>query len=257
VRQAASAQAAREKHAAWRRQEVPESELKQLISVEQIEQEVLARMPFRPHEATTRWVIVREAERMPTTVANKLLKTLEEPPRDTHFVLLTHKPSALLSTIRSRCQIVRFGLLSESEIVSVLHELGLDEGVARQLGSMGDGSVGRALEFRDQALHQKRQDVVDEVLAALRVGTAAAYITMAEKTKTFDRRDLETVLLLLQRYFRGETLQHAGARPRHAAVNATRADIVRETQELFDSSANYNVQLTLEAMMVRLREVRA
>ena len=67
---------------------------------------------------------------------------------------------------------------------------------------------------------------------------------------------MHAVLTLLQRHFRGEAVQGA-QEPRRAAVNAARADLVREAQELLDAANNLNVQLTIEAMLVRLREVRS
>lgn len=50
--------------------------------------------------------VIVEAERMNTNAANALLKTLEEPAGATHLILITHRPGALLATIRSRCQVV-------------------------------------------------------------------------------------------------------------------------------------------------------
>lgn len=243
------AEAERDRHK--RREDIPESELRQNLTVEQVE-EVLARMPFRPHEGGSRVVVVREAERLLPQAANKLLKTLEEPPRDTHFVLVTHRPSALLTTIRSRCQTVRFGLLDPSDVTSVLASLEVDASIA----PLGDGSVGRALAFRDVEERAKREALKDEVLASLRAGHPGAIVAIGERFKDLDRRDADAVLTLLQRHFRGEAVQVA-AEPRRAAVNAMRADVAREAQEQLDGAGNLNVQLTVEAMLVRLREVRA
>lgn len=243
------AEAERDRHK--RREDIPESELRQNLTVEQVE-EVLARMPFRPHEGGSRVVVVREAERLLPVAANKLLKTLEEPPRDTHFVLVTHRPSMLLSTIRSRCQIVRFGLLALDDVRAVLAALEVDVSVA----PLGDGSVGRCLAFRDGDERAKREALKDEVLASLRAGQPGAIVAIGERFKDLDRRDADAVLTLLQRHFRGEAVQGA-QEPRRAAVNAARADLVREAQELLDGANNLNVQLTIEAMLVRLREVRS
>ncbi len=265
---------------AMRREDLAEADLKQNITVEQVE-ELLARMPFRPHEAATRWVIFRDAERLQPAAANKLLKTLEEPPRGSHFVLVSAKPSSLLPTIRSRCQLVHFGLLEAGDVAAVLREsaaeLGVDLAHLEELVSLGDGSVGRALEFKNRERLKERQALVDEILAALRAGAPGLFVAIGEKAREYaqagekargydalmdraqeaNRQDLDTVLLLLQRHFRNEAMQHANVRPRNAAVNAARADIVRETQSMLDGSSNLNVQLVIEAMLVRLREARA
>ncbi len=240
---------------ATRREEIPESELRQVITIEQV-RELIARMPFRPHEGGTRWVIVREAERFQPASANAFLKTLEEPPEATHFVLLTHNPSMLLTTIRSRCQVVRFGPLDTPDVAAVLRDLGTDASAADTAAPLADGSVGRALEFADAEALASRRAFVDRLLAALNAGRGGGYVELGDEAKGLDKRDLEAVLSLFQRHFRQEAIARAGQNPRHAAVFATRADIVREAQESLESSTNLNVQFTVQSMLVRLREAR-
>ena len=75
---------------------------------------------LRPFEGAARVFIIEDAEKLNETAANSLLKTLEEPPATTHIVLLTSRPSALLPTIRSRCQMIRFTPLLAAEIESYL-----------------------------------------------------------------------------------------------------------------------------------------
>jgi len=65
-------------------------------------------MGLPPHEGEVRVFIVEEATSLAPPAANALLKTLEEPPARTLFVLCTTAPEQLLPTIRSRCQRVRF-----------------------------------------------------------------------------------------------------------------------------------------------------
>ena len=74
--------------------------------------------------------IIHEADRMNRESQNALLKTLEEPPRDTTLILCTANPGALLATTRSRCQQVRcpdrgriFEFTGKSEVISAMHEL--------------------------------------------------------------------------------------------------------------------------------------
>lgn len=238
-------------------EDIPESELRQEIVIDQIE-ELVARMPFRPNEGGTRWVIIREADRMNSHVANKLLKTLEEPPADTHFVLLTHRPSALLPTVRSRCQVLRFGLLDDGDVRAVLQASGLDAETVERVAPLADGSVGRALGFLDGEELLRRRAFVDDLLAALRerqslVGT---FTERGEQAKSMDRGDLVASLSLLLRHFRAEAVGNA-ANARMGAVHAARAEVVRETLESLDGAIAFNPQLVIQAMLVRLREVRA
>jgi DNA polymerase III delta' subunit len=81
----------------------------QIVPIERVREQVIARIGLPPNEADVRVFIVEEATAMAPPAANALLKTLEEPPARTLFVLCTSAPEQLLPTIRSRCQRVRFG----------------------------------------------------------------------------------------------------------------------------------------------------
>ena len=80
-----------------------------IVPIESVRTQVLGRIGLPPHEADTRVFIIEEATAMAPPAANALLKTLEEPPARTSFVLCTTAPEQLLPTIRSRCQRMRFG----------------------------------------------------------------------------------------------------------------------------------------------------
>jgi DNA polymerase-3 subunit delta' len=80
-----------------------------IVPIESVRNQVIARVGLPPHEAQTRVFVVEEATAMAPPAANALLKTLEEPPARTLFVLCTTAPEQLLPTIRSRCQRIRFG----------------------------------------------------------------------------------------------------------------------------------------------------
>lgn len=237
-------------------EEIPEGDLRQEIVVRQVE-ELIARMPYRPNEGGTRWIIVREAERMNTEVSNKLLKTLEEPPQGTHFVLLTHRPSALLATVRSRCQVLRFGLLDAAEVSATLAELGLDEALRARVEPLADGSVGRALSFVHGDELAKRRAFVAAMLASLRDRSArvGAFSECGEEAKSMDRADLAASLSLLLRHFRDEAVQHAPD-PRVGVVNAARAEVVRDALNAVEGGAPLNAQLLVQSMLANLREAR-
>jgi DNA polymerase-3 subunit delta' len=81
----------------------------QIIPIENIRQQIVARVGLPPHEARVRVFLIDEAAALQPAAANSLLKTLEEPPARTMFVLGTTSPDLLLPTIRSRCQRVVFG----------------------------------------------------------------------------------------------------------------------------------------------------
>jgi DNA polymerase-3 subunit delta' len=116
------------------------------IKIDQI-RDAIERTAYRPFEGRRRVVIIDDADAVNVEAQNALLKTLEEPPAASIFVLVTSRPDVLLPTVLSRCQRLRFGRLSPAEVASVLmrdHKFG--ERDAHAAASLSDGSIGLALE---------------------------------------------------------------------------------------------------------------
>lgn len=114
---------------------------------------------YRPFEAAWRVFIIQDAERMNEPSQNHFLKTLEEPPSATVFLLLSEFPRMLLPTIRSRCQQVRFGALRMETVKSVLlAQRDLPETVAEAIAAISQGQMSRAFDFVDSG---KREVVID------------------------------------------------------------------------------------------------
>ena len=127
------------------------------IKVDQA-RDAIERSAYRPFEGRRRVVIVNDADAMEASAQNALLKTLEEPPNASTFVLVTARPDVLLPTVRSRCQHLRFGRLAPGEIAAILmreHEFGEQEAHAAAL--LADGSVGRALDADTEAYSDARE----------------------------------------------------------------------------------------------------
>lgn len=120
--------------------------LKAEIVVDQI-RELQPLLHTQPSFSPWRVVIVDAAEEMRREAANAFLKSLEEPPANTLFLLVSHAPGRLLPTIRSRCRILRFQPLADDEVRSVLTAQGLAESEVEPLVGLADGSPGRALRF--------------------------------------------------------------------------------------------------------------
>jgi DNA polymerase III delta' subunit len=166
----------------------------QIVPIENVRNQVIARIGLPPHEAEVRVFIIEEATALAPPAANSLLKTLEEPPQRTLFVLCTTAPDQLLPTIRSRCQRVRFGggsatvdgdaLRAEriaklgEELAGVDHDPTLPVRVAE-----GKGDVGPVLIAAAQVLHlaaraaAQRDDAVGAARAAKRAQTVLSWHT--------------------------------------------------------------------------------
>ncbi|WP_306591256.1 AAA family ATPase [Geothrix sp. 21YS21S-4] len=110
-----------------------------------------------------RWIIIEEAHRLNESSGNILLKTLEEPPEGTHFILVTHRPEALLQTIRSRCERIPFAPLPPEEAWAVARRQGWDEADRPRWEALGDGS----LRFLDEAIFRRAEAQVDAWIALL------------------------------------------------------------------------------------------
>lgn len=147
------------------------------IKVDQI-REAIDRSAYRPFEGRRRVVIVDGADALMGEAQNALLKTLEEPPPASVFVLVTARPDLLLPTVRSRCQRLRFASLSPAEIAALLvRDHAMPEREAHAAAAAADGSVGRALD-RD----------VDDATAAR---DAAARLLASAAASTDPRRRLD------------------------------------------------------------------
>ena len=89
------------------------------ITVRQIE-DILPFAHMRPIKGRWKVFIICEADRLGIDAANKLLKTLEEPPPSTVFVLITEHPRNMLPTVASRCQPIKFGRLRTESVAGIL-----------------------------------------------------------------------------------------------------------------------------------------
>ncbi len=123
------------------------------IRVDQI-RTMQRRLITRPTLGDRRVIIVDPADDMETSASNALLKSLEEPPAGTFFILVTHRPSRLLPTIRSRCRMLRFPMLTAGQLEAMLEASGSAAGDQDMSAAIraADGSYGAALRYIEQDL---------------------------------------------------------------------------------------------------------
>ena len=110
-----------------------------------------------PRSADRRIILIDDVHCMNEVAANRLLKTLEEPPATVLFLLVTSAWDAVLPTIRSRAVRIAFGTVPRAEIAAELQGRGIE--AAETIAALADGSIGRAerlaaegLSLRDDAL---------------------------------------------------------------------------------------------------------
>jgi DNA polymerase III subunit delta' len=124
------------------------AELKRSITVDQIRQ-LQGSLTTRPGLADKRAIIIDAADDLERGGANALLKSLEEPPVGTYFLLVSHASDRLLPTIRSRCQTLRFEVLNDVDMAVAL-EYAVPDASASDIETLvraGNGAPGQAMDF--------------------------------------------------------------------------------------------------------------
>src|SRR3954451_10777238 len=115
------------------------------ILVGDVDEPVVAAAARTPFEARRRVFVIERADELNDQAANRMLKTLEEPPAFAPLLLRTSRPANVLPTIASRCQPVRFDAPSAEEIGERLERHGIAPDTARACGRLALGDAERAL----------------------------------------------------------------------------------------------------------------
>jgi DNA polymerase III subunit delta' len=154
-------------------------------------------MSLKPYEGRAKVYVIDGADNMTEEAANCLLKSLEEPPKDTVIILLASNIPMLLSTIVSRCQKIMFYPLDEDSIKKeMMEKYGLDEKKAACVSRFSEGSLGKAIETLEEDALAKRDKAVDEFISPKRLGDEDAWLYEEPRDKVND------ILSALAVYFR-------------------------------------------------------
>jgi len=228
---------------------------------------------YPPYEGRRKICIIEETEQMRAEAANSLLKVLEEPPTSMVIVLITESTEALLPTLVSRAQLVRFTPVSAEVIAQALvARLGVPAERARFLAEMSGGRIGAAMEAAaaGDELFVRRQEVL-ATLAAVEAGEVAAVFDAAEGVAR--RKDeLERWLDVALWWFRDVAIWQAAADPAlltnqdrrdEVAAHARRVrpeDVVGAVDAIEQAKTalrrNVNPRLVLDNLFVRLGAMR-
>jgi DNA polymerase-3 subunit delta' len=177
---------------------------------------------------------------------NTLLKTLEEPPPATTFLLVTEQPDLLLATVRSRCARVQLAPLSEQVVVELLRARGAPADEARKRAAMADGSIGRALAL-DASEVERRRELVESVEAAIAAPDERAALELAE---TAGERDSATrIATTVQAWTRDLLVAQAGL----PSALLSQASLCAEVIEALEQNGNGRLQI--ERLLLGMREL--
>lgn len=236
------------------------------IKIEQIR--VMQRwVPYRSYQGGRKIFLIQQAETMTAEAANCLLKTLEDPPADTVFILLSARPQILLPTILSRCQQFVFKGISPGELAGSLvagSGLGAEEAVFT--AALSGGSMGKALACAAGSFGRERNDAI-RLAGDLDKGGLLEVLGMAEKIAESRERVL-AFLEMLACWYR-DLLIYRETGEDSFLYNLDLAAAIKETARRYETDRlveiienieaarkkieyNANVRLALEALFLNL-----
>jgi DNA polymerase-3 subunit delta' len=188
------------------------------IGVDEAEQ-IVKSLQLKSYEGGYKVMIIWHAEKMNTSAANKLLKLIEEPPEKTIFLLVTDDKEQIINTILSRCQILDFPVLSETDISDALMaNENTFHAEASKIAHQAEGNYNKALHL----LHHDSSDIIFEnwfilwVRTAFKAkGNAAVIQNLIEWSDTIAKSGRETQKRFLQyclQFFRQALLHNYNAK---------------------------------------------
>ncbi len=165
-------------------------------TIKQVHTALLREMSFHKVEGRYRIAIVLDADLMRREGANAFLKLLEEPGKNTVFILTTNRIDHMMGTILSRCQQLRFESLTIEEIAKGLAARGLGDSLTIDtVARKADGSLSKAIEL---ASSDDLPAVREQVLAFLRTSYAGNGMDTVAMVDQISRLGRENVKFQLQ-----------------------------------------------------------
>lgn len=168
------------------------------IPVEDI-REMINRTGRHTLSGGARVVMIQDADKMTAQAQNCLLKTLEEPPENTYFILVTDQPGNMLTTVISRCRLIRIHPWPEEKIRQILQNAGTDKGRATEAASAAGGSIGTALELSGDEEYWKFRKEVAQMFFGPFVRSDILMISNSWKDRKQDAEKLFSTLESLLR----------------------------------------------------------
>jgi DNA polymerase III subunit delta' len=221
-----------------------------------------------PGSGRRRVLLVLASERLGGVSGNILLKVLEEPPGGAVIVLLCENPSALLPTLRSRCQSCRFAPLSRDAVEAfLLSRGGSPPGEARRIAALAGGRIGAALDLaREAGGYESRRSLLAALLATLRKEPSPAVALAAARELTQGEAGTVEDLAVLMDILRDAMLSAAGCAasmltdtraagpPLNVSIPAQEAAwlLPRVERAREDLRRNINRQVALEGLFLDL-----
>lgn len=196
---------------------------------------------FSQTSGTGNWriVIIDPADDMNRNAANAILKMLEEPPKRSLFMVLSHAPGKLLPTIRSRCLPLRLSPLDDQALGNALSNLGVAAGEGHALLAGAKGSVSEALKL----LNYGGSDIISAYQQVIASQGPSARKAMHKLADALSARDSETIFSFFVSHLGDDIMARAKAAAIQGQVGAAEkmARLYSEVTERLTVSQAYNL----------------
>jgi DNA polymerase-3 subunit delta' len=196
---------------------------KVIISIEEV-RELATTAHYAPSMGRHRVILIEDADRMPERTSNVLLKSLEEPPERTIWILCAPSEADLIPTIRSRVRSLRLVTPHVDEVAALLAERdGVALDVAERSARLAQSHIGMARRLAtDEAALTRRQRSIDLVLAS---ETIADVMRAATELAKIAADDADALSAELDAQEREDTLRNLGIVPGAAIPAGLRGQI--------------------------------
>ncbi|MDR2026715.1 MAG: DNA polymerase III subunit delta [Prevotellaceae bacterium] len=164
---------------------------------------ILSKLNYKPFEADNKIMIIWLPERLNSTSANRLLKLIEEPPKNTVFIFVTENSGNILPTIYSRTQRIRLHPLTEDDIITSLKELGFNEKEAFTASRLSEGDYIKAMQVLQASESAKTN--FDSFVQFMRMSyqnDIPGLLEWAEYMASFGREKQKSFLVFAERLIR-------------------------------------------------------
>ena len=167
------------------------------VKIEQI-REMQRKIVEQPIISTKKVYIIDDADTMTREAQNCLLKTLEEPPEFANIILIGSNESSFLSTIKSRCTIIKFNPISDEQVKGYIKEKYELPEISESIILASSGSIGKAEILKDK---QELFSSIDKVINNIEYDAESIEILEGQKIKIdlngkkIDISDIETAII--------------------------------------------------------------
>ncbi len=221
---------------------------------------------IKPHKDYKIYVI-NDAHKMTVEGQNALLKTLEEPPQYAIIILVTSNKEALLDTIKSRCEIIKFLPISLIDLKKYLIQKGVDEQRAQLLATFSRGSIEKALELSESSEFALMREEIQSYIERLLDKNIVDILDISLDIEKY-RGDIFNILDIMINYFRDimfikekidknmiinsdkiTFLQNMSKKISYSQVSKI-IDIIEETKKKIRSNCNFNISMQVMALNI-------